>query len=245
MFERFTTEARTVVTEAQAESRELRHDHTGVEHLLLGVLREHDSRAAQRLRVCGVRIDRFRGRLLEVMPAGRGELQAERQLPFSPRAKRVLEMSLREALSRGTNAVASEHLLLAITREINSVTMRILREEWELSPEMIRENLPTPKPVRVSPDRGDPVPEVGRVERSMGIWVNPSSPVRRLLMAAGALALSDERTEIEIADVLLALIRDTSTAALFTELGIELSAARDALQRQNKPDDPPQASAGG
>jgi ATP-dependent Clp protease ATP-binding subunit ClpA len=143
VFERFSTAARTVVTEAEAEAKELRHDHVEVEHLLLGLLREHDSSAAQRLRVCGVRIDEFRARLLEIAPAGRGELPAERGLPFGPRANEVLSGSLRVALARGTAVVEPEHLLLAIAGEHDSATMRILREEWGLFPEMIRNNMPT------------------------------------------------------------------------------------------------------
>jgi ATP-dependent Clp protease ATP-binding subunit ClpC len=152
VFERFTEAARTVVAEAEVESRELRHDHIGVEHLLLGLLREHDSGAAQRLRVCGVRIDGFRARLLEIVPAGRDEPPAQRHLPLTAGAKQVLDGSVREALCRGTNAVAPEHLLLTIASERDSVTMGILRDEWGLSPEMIRDNMSTPKPVRVAPD---------------------------------------------------------------------------------------------
>jgi ATP-dependent Clp protease ATP-binding subunit ClpA len=81
--------ARTVITEAQAESRELRHNYLGVEHILLGLLREPDSAAAQTLRSLGVSMERVRERLLEIVGEGEDALPAQVQLPFTPRAKSV------------------------------------------------------------------------------------------------------------------------------------------------------------
>ena len=201
LFERFTPAARTAVAEAQTEARELRHNHVGVEHLLLGVLREHDSAAAEALRSRGVSLERVRERVLEIVGPGDGDMPPGTQVPFTPRAKKVLELSLREALLHRSMAVGPEHLVLGIARESESIAMRLLTEEWGLSAQTLRGLFPAPVP-----DVGTvrPVPVVDpsvRVERSFGIRIDPSPAVRRLLMTAGALALDDGRTEIEIDDV--------------------------------------------
>ena len=189
----------------------LGHNFIGVEHLLLGVLHEPGGGAAEVLRARGVSEDAVRARVLEIVP---GDEKHERppgaQRPFAPRAKKALELALREALALGTNAVGTEHLLLGIAREPESVAMRILREGWDLYPEAIRGAVIEALPAGLIPaDRGVPVPVAERVERSIGgVQVVPSVPLRRLLMAAASLALDDGRTEIDIDDVWLALTRE-------------------------------------
>jgi ATP-dependent Clp protease ATP-binding subunit ClpA len=246
VFERFTPAARTAVAEAQAEARELRHNHVGVEHLLLGVLREHDSAGAEALRSRGVSLERVRERVLEIVGPGDGDMPPGTHAPFTPRAKKVLELSLREALSHGSMAVDTEHLVLGIARESESIAMRVLTEEWGLSEQTLRELFPAPAPDVATVRR--PVPAVdrsARVERSFGIRIDQSPTVRRLLMAASALALDDGRTEIEIDDLWVALTREPTAQRVAVELGIDERAVRDAISRQRGWQDPPEASASG
>ena len=246
LFERFTRAARRAVSDAQEQARALGHRYIGDGHLLLGVLHEPGSGAAEILRARGVSEDAFRARLLEL---DRGDDQQEpsgSQLPFTPRAKKVLELALREALALGTNAVGTEHLLLGIAREPESVAVRILREGWDLYPEAIRGVVIEALPAGLIPtNRGVPVPVLERVERPIGgVQVVASTPLRRLLMAAATLALDDGRTEIDIDDVWLALTREPTTIRLASELGIDEQKVRDAIKRRDATLDPPEASAG-
>ena len=134
MFERFTDEARQVVVLAQDEARELRHDYIGTEHLLLGLLRE-DGVAAGVLRGLNVTVDDVRGEVATIV--GQGDEVTAGQMPFTPRAKKVLELGLREALSLGHNYIGSEHILLGVVREDDGVAARILHDSG-LNSEMIR-----------------------------------------------------------------------------------------------------------
>ena len=112
MFERFTTRARSAVVHAQDEARELGHAHIDLEHLLLGLLSEPESIAAIALRRCGVTAARTRAEV--VAAVGRGDTAPPGHIPFTPGAKRVLELALREALTLGHNYIGTEHVLLAI-----------------------------------------------------------------------------------------------------------------------------------
>jgi ATP-dependent Clp protease ATP-binding subunit ClpA len=246
LFERFTPAARRAVSDAQEQARALGHHHVGVEHLLLGVLHEPDSGAAEVLRARGVSEEAFRARLLEIVSGDEHEPPPGAHAPFTPRAKKVLELALREALTLGTNAVGTEHLLLGIIREQESVAMRILRDGWDLDPETVRGAVIEALPAGlIPPDRGVPVPAIERVERSIGgVQVVPSLPLRRLLMAAAALALDDSRTEIDIDDVWLALTREPTAIRLASELGIDEQKVREAIKRRDGAIDPPEASAG-
>ena len=250
LFERFTPAARRAVSDSQEQAWALGHNFIGAEHLLLGLLHEPGGGAGEVLRARGVSEDAFRARLLEIWRSASGGEQQERppgaQLPFTPRTKKALEVSFREALALGTNAVGTEHLLLGIAREPESVAMRILREGWDLYPEAIRGAVIEALPAGlIPPDRGVPVPAFERVERSIGgVQVVPSVPLRRLLMAAAALALDDSRTEIEIDDVWLALTRERTAVRLASELGIDEQKIREAIRRRDSAIDPPEAAAG-
>ncbi|MGI8428597.1 MAG: Clp protease N-terminal domain-containing protein [Solirubrobacteraceae bacterium] len=247
LFERFTQTARKAVSDAQEQARALGHNFIGVEHLLLGVLHEPASGAAEILSARGVSEEAFRVRLLEIMVGGENyEAPPGSGLPFAPRAKKVLEFALREALALGRNAVGTEHLLLGIAGEQDSVAMRILREGWDLYPEAIRGAVIEALPTGLIPaDRGVPVPGFERVESSIGgVQVVPSPPLRRLLMAAAALALDDRRTEIDIDDVWRALTREPTAMRLASELGIDEHKVREAIKRRDGAIDPPEASAG-
>jgi ATP-dependent Clp protease ATP-binding subunit ClpA len=126
MFERFSEPARQVVVLAQDEARALGHRHIGTEHLLLGLLRERDGLAARVLGSLGVTVESVRDRVGEIV--GAGEFPVGNQIPFTPRAKKVLELSLREALVLGHNWIGTEHVLLGLVREGEGVGIRALRE---------------------------------------------------------------------------------------------------------------------
>ncbi len=124
MFERFTERARQVVILAQDEARMLEHSSIGTEHILLGLLREEEGLAARVLESLGITVERFRDALVQITPPGEGI--ASGQIPFTPRAKKVLELALREALSLGHNYIGTEHVLLGAVRENEGVAARIL-----------------------------------------------------------------------------------------------------------------------
>ncbi len=124
MFERFTEPARAVVVLAQEEARELAHNYIGTEHLLLGLLREEGGLGAAALDSLDITLERVRHAVQRIV--GRGEEVTAGQIPFTPRAKKVLELALREALSLGHNHIGTEHILLAVARENEGVASRIL-----------------------------------------------------------------------------------------------------------------------
>jgi predicted enzyme related to lactoylglutathione lyase len=124
VFERFTERARQVVVLAQDEARALRHGYIGTEHLLLGLLAEEEGAAARALNSHAITQNDARMAVARIV--GRGEGVTSGQLPFTPRAKHVLELSLREALSLGQNHIATEHILLGIVRENAGIAARVL-----------------------------------------------------------------------------------------------------------------------
>jgi hypothetical protein len=135
MFERFTERARHVVVLAQEEARMLKHNYIGTEHLLLGLLREKEGLAARALESAGVSLERVRAEIVGIV--GSGEEVTTGQIPFTPRAKNVMELGLREALSLGHNYIGTEHLLLGLAREGDGVAVRILGE-LGVEPERLR-----------------------------------------------------------------------------------------------------------
>ena len=126
MFERFTERARQVVVLAQEEARKLKHNYIGTEHLLLGLLREEEGVAAQALEALNVTLDTVRGKV--VSSVGEGDAVITGQIPFTPRAKKTLELSLREALNLSHTYIGTEHILLGLARENEGVAARILLE---------------------------------------------------------------------------------------------------------------------
>jgi ATP-dependent Clp protease ATP-binding subunit ClpC len=124
VFERFTDRARRVVVFAQEEARMLDHNYIGTEHILLGLLRVEDGLAAKALRSVGVSLGAVRGQVEEII--GVGNASVESHLPFTPRSKKVLEISLREALQLGHNYIGTEHILLGLIREGEGVAVQVL-----------------------------------------------------------------------------------------------------------------------
>ncbi len=125
MFERFTDRARRIVVQAQEESRELNHSYIGTEHLLLGILREDEGVAAEALASLEVGLELAREQVAEI--TGRGQQAPSGHIPFTPRAKKVLELSLREALRLGHPYIGPEHILLGLITEGHGVAVEVLR----------------------------------------------------------------------------------------------------------------------
>ena len=124
MFERFTDRARRVVVLAQEEARMLHHDYIGTEHLLLGLIREGEGVAAKALESLGISLEAVRQHVGEI--TGQGQQAPSGHIPFTPRAKKVLELSLREALQLGHNYIGTEHILLGLIREDEGVAAQVL-----------------------------------------------------------------------------------------------------------------------
>ena len=175
MFERFTERARQVVVLAQDEARALKHNYIGTEHILLGLLREEEGLAARVLESLDITVEEVRAQVARIV--GQGDEVTTGQIPFTPRAKKVLELALREALSLGHNYIGTEHILLGLVRENEGVAARILldfdADAEKIRNEIIRmlsgpgrrqqggaagsrregEELQAPRPVRPQPDQ--------------------------------------------------------------------------------------------
>src|SRR5579863_4317966 len=124
MFERFTDRARRVVVLAQEEARMLQHNYIGTEHLLLGLVHESEGVAAKALESLGIGLEAVRQQVKEII--GQGQQAPSGHIPFTPRAKKVLELALREAIQLGHNYIGTEHILLGLIREGDGVAAQVL-----------------------------------------------------------------------------------------------------------------------
>jgi len=138
VFERFTERARLVVVLAQDEARGLKHNYIGTEHILLGLLREGEGLAARVLGSFDITVEEVRAQVARIV--GQGEVVTTGQIPFTPRAKKVLELALREAISLGHDYIGTEHILLGIVRENEGVAARILLD-FDADAEKVRNEI--------------------------------------------------------------------------------------------------------
>src|SRR5437870_3821937 len=138
MFERFTERARQVVVLAQDEARALKHNYIGTEHILLGLLREEEGLAARVLESLDITVEEVRAQVARIV--GQGDEVTTGQIPFTPRAKKVLELALREALSLGHNYIGTEHILLGLVRENQGGAASILLD-FDADAEKIRNEI--------------------------------------------------------------------------------------------------------
>jgi len=217
VFERFTERARQVVVLAQEEARTLKHNYIGTEHILLGLLREEEGLAARVLASLGVTADLARDRIVRIVSSGE-EITAG-QIPFTPRAKKILELALREALALGHNYIGTEHILLGLVHENEGVATRVLLD-FEADSEKIRLEvirvLSGPEGSRYSASANAEMAAIARRRdatrtgtASVGVddfrfVVHPDDELRRLLMAAAGRALTVGRREFGLADLLAA-----------------------------------------
>src|SRR5215470_8867521 len=174
MFERFTDRARRVVVLAQEEARLLNHNYIGTEHLLLGLLHtDHGGTAASALESLGVTLDAAREQVREMI--GEGQQALTGHIPFTPRAKKVLELSLREALSLGDDHIGTEHLLLGLVAEADGLGAQIVAR-LGASQHAVRE-----KVIELCGAVPDPAAEVGLWPRGARVRGVALSEVRDLL----------------------------------------------------------------
>jgi ATP-dependent Clp protease ATP-binding subunit ClpA len=236
VFERFTEEARQVVVLAQQEARGLFHHYIGTEHLLLGVLGAEAERPdAQRpLQALGVTLDDAREKVVRIVR--RGDDASPGQIPFTPRAKKVLELALREALGFGHKAVAPEHILLGLARESEGVAARVLLE-YDADSETISRQV-SDRLAAMPPEAA----VVGHAARGRFARVPVDADwlegLREVLQP-----LADEiRDELgrrpDAGDLLLVLgsARGTLVAQALRELGVDLDALWATLERIRKQD---------
>ena len=148
-----------MVVLAQEEARTLEHDCIGTEHILLGLVREQEGLAARVLESLGITVERVREQVVRIVGSGE-ELPSDRQIPFTPEAKMVLQRALREALSLGHNYIGTEHILLGLTRENEGVAARILLD-FHADREMIRREI-----IRMIPGPGAVLPMMHDLDRS-------------------------------------------------------------------------------
>lgn len=143
MFERFTERARDTIVFAQEESRLLKHNYIGAEHILLGLVAGEDSVAARVLSDLGVTIADARSLVERIV--GKGDEAVTGQIPFTPRAKKIQELALREALSLGHNYIGTEHLLLGLVRsgqeDLNAGTVDEVMRSFNIDAAMVREKV--------------------------------------------------------------------------------------------------------
>jgi ATP-dependent Clp protease ATP-binding subunit ClpA len=212
MFERFTDRARRVVVLAQEEARELGHNYIGTEHILLGLIRDGEGVAARALDALGIQLEAVRRMVQEII--GTGMEAPSGHIPFTPRAKKVLELSLREALQLGHNYISTEHILLGLIREGEGVAAQVLVRlgadlnrarqqviqiihggeadpEMYLSSEAVAEEIgPPPRAARTSatPHPGPPVRVVGSRIQLESLSVRIGEVISRLDLIAERLA---------------------------------------------------------
>lgn len=222
MFEKYTEEARETLELTAEEAKALGHAYLGVEHILLGLLAQKQGIAVQALASLGVTTELAREHLVRIVPAKEPHEPREEtgwELPFTPRARRVLELAVGDAVKVGSHVVGPEHILLAVAREGNSLATLILRQ---LGADARRVTAAVIGLVPVPMPRPQRPPSV-RLE-STDVRIEPSGHVRRILTAAAERAADAGGRALELADLMVALVRDGVAGPLLAECGIEEAA---------------------
>jgi len=211
MFERFTDRARRVVVLAQEEARMLNHNYIGTEHILLGLIHEGEGVAAKALESLGISLEAVRSQVEEII--GQGQAAPTGHIPFTPRAKKVLELSLREALQLGHNYIGTEHILLGLIREGEGVAAQVLQK--------LGADLNRVRQQVIQLLSGYPAP------REI-----PWRPVELAISAAQEEAEENDETEVASEHLLLALLRDKESLAarMLGEFGVTEGRVRRLLE---------------
>ena len=198
MFERFTERARRVVVLAQEESQRLSHNYIGSEHLLLGLLAEQEGVAARALESLNVTLTAAREQVEEII--GPGQQKPHGHIPFTPRAKKILELSLREALTMGSEVIDTQHLLLGLIDEGDGVGAQIL-QRLGATAQAVREA----------------VARLSNAEPAAAEVTGPGSEPRAVSVARRVLIRVDALTEVK--DLLASI--DRRLSAIERHLGID------------------------
>jgi ATP-dependent Clp protease ATP-binding subunit ClpC len=218
MFERFTDRARRVVVLAQEEARMLNHNYIGTEHILLGLIHEGEGVAATALESLGISREAVRSQVEEII--GHGQAAPTGHIPFTPRAKKVLELSLREALQLGHNYIGTEHILLGLIREGEGVAAQVLIK--------LGADLEGVRGRVVALLREDIESPAGRQQYVGGF----TEGARAVLGLASESARGLGHQDIEPADILLALIAgdDAQVNNLLASWGVDLDDVRRRIE---------------
>jgi len=227
---------------AREEADGFKHGYIGTEHILLGLLRDPEGFAGHVLGSFDLTVERVRGEVVRMV--GLGEEAVAGQIPFTPEAKRVLELADREAIGLGHHYIGTEHILLGLISLNDGVAERILLD-LDAGPDKVRREVirmlssagALSRPRNDSAHASSTPPRAGFDE---WIRVGPGAGARRLLTVAAGRALDDGRSEIEARDVLLALARDEKMAPVLAELGVDEAAILEALARRRGNRPPPQ-----
>ena len=166
MFERFTNQSRRVVVLAQEEARMLDHNYIGTEHLLLGLLHEGRGSAARALEAMDVTLQAVRDQVIEII--GRGQAQRSGHIPFTPRAKKSLELSLREALQLGDGYIGTGHLLLGLIHQGDNVAVKIL---GSLGADLKDLRVRVTEELRGNPEEGQDVSPAERERQQLKVYL--------------------------------------------------------------------------
>jgi ATP-dependent Clp protease ATP-binding subunit ClpA len=218
MFERFTDRARRVVVLAQEEARILNHNYIGTEHILLGLIHDGEGVATTVLESLGIPRELVRSRVEEII--GHGQAPQSGHIPFTPRAKKVLELSLREALQLGHDYIGAEHILLGLIREGQGVAAQVLQK---LGADLSRVRL---KVIELLEAQIEETPKGTR-------YLRPFSEVaQEVLKRASESARELGHEAIEPADILLALVAtdDAQVTELLGSWGIRLADVRQRIE---------------
>jgi len=230
VFERFTESARQVMINAQEAAREFGHARVGTEHELLGLLADPDSDASRALSSLGVTADRARERVVEIVPLGGP--RSGSVIPFTPGAKKALELALREALTLGHRDITPGHVLLGLSHDRDAVAMQVLvslgADQAAIRAAVVP-LLPEPQ------EAGPPIPRASQPQPRI---VSPDPVIRRLLEAAAGRALNDARTEFGVRDLLAAIADDDEAANTLAAFSVDIDAMREAIQREGRPEEP-------
>src|SRR3954447_21867442 len=213
MFERYTPSAHQVIVFAQEEARGLRHNAIGSEHILIGLLRDELGGAGRALRGLGLSAQGAQESVPAVLPPGGAPTAG--QIPFTPRAQRILNRAGAESLSLGHEGVGTEHLLLALARESDGIALRVLGEH-DIGPDALRDAVrrtldePVPDAVADRPAAAPPSPAGLRRAQPFAaaphhLSVPPAPDARRALGQGLAAALADGRDELTADDLRAAL----------------------------------------
>ncbi len=238
MFEKFTERARQVVVLAHEEARGLQHNYIGTEHILLGLLREEEGIAAHVLESLEITVERVRAQVVRIV--GSSDDVISGQIPFTPRAKKVLELAMRESLSFGHKYVGTEHLLMGLVRENEGVAARILLDFHVNAETVLRE---------VTGRLADPRRNLGR-EARLAAEGSSGELIDSMWLGGLGGVLNDLATEIhrelerapDTGDLLVALAAASHTivARALRELGIdvdELPGVVDRVRAQARAED--------
>jgi ATP-dependent Clp protease ATP-binding subunit ClpC len=230
MFERFTNQSRRVVVLAQEEARMLDHNYIGTEHLLLGLLHEGRGSAARALAAMDVTLQAVRDQVVEII--GRGQAQPSGHIPFTPRAKKSLELSLREALQLGDGYIGTGHLLLGLIHQGDGVAVQIL---GNLGADLKDLRARVTEELRGHPEEGQDVPAAERERQQLKVYLRGEvkglldtiddrlSAIERRLGIARPISGAVRSLEVRIAQVR----RDKQAAIDVQDFG-QAAALRDA-----------------